>query len=157
MLVYVEYAADIGQIVPSIPAMARENRNFMHRVVRYLSQAGIRQFLDIGTGILTRPNVHEIAQGIAADTEALVQADETSTAAVWTLDVLTDTANALGIAVARSQVRRILLADGVRWRQVRSWAVSKDPDFVPKGQPSSSCIPARPTTRRSSASTNSAR
>ncbi|MEV7630729.1 helix-turn-helix domain-containing protein [Actinoplanes sp. NPDC089786] len=89
--------------------------------------------------------------------EMLVQADETSTAAVWTLDALTETANAKGITVGRSQVRRILLADGARWRQVRSWALSKDPDFVPKGQPLSSCIPARPTTRRSSAPTNSAR
>jgi transposase len=89
--------------------------------------------------------------------EMLVQADEASTAAVWTLDALTETANAMGITVGRSQVRRILLADGARWRQVRSWAVSKDPDFVPKGQPSSSCIPARPQTRRSSAPTNSAR
>jgi len=86
--------------------------------------------------------------------EALVQADETSTAAVWTLDALTEAANAQGIQVARSQVRRILLADGARWRQVRSWAVSKDPDFVPKGQPSSSSTPARPKTRRLSASTS---
>jgi transposase len=89
--------------------------------------------------------------------EALVQADESSTAAVWTLDALTETANTQGIQVARSQVRRILLADGARWRQVRSWAVSKDPDFVPKGQPSSTSTPARPKTRQSSASTNSAR
>jgi transposase len=89
--------------------------------------------------------------------EALVQADEASTAAVWTLDALTEAANAQGIQVARSQVRRILLADGARWRQVRSWAVSKDPDFVPKGQLSSTFTPARPKTRRSSASTNSAR
>jgi transposase len=89
--------------------------------------------------------------------EMLVQADETSTAVVWTLDALTETANAMGITVGRSQVRRILLADGARWRRVRSWAVSKDPDFVPKGQLSSSCTPVRPTTRRSSASTNSAR
>jgi transposase len=90
-------------------------------------------------------------------TEGLVQADEASTAAVWTLDALTEAANAMGITVGRSQVRRILLADGARWRQVRSWAVSKDPDFVPKGQPSSTSTPARPTTRRLSASTNSAR
>jgi transposase len=89
--------------------------------------------------------------------EALVQADENSTAAVWTLDALTEAANAQGIQVARSQVRRILLADGARWRQVRSWAVSKDPEFVPKGQPSSTCTPVRPTTRQSSVSTNSAR
>lgn len=55
-----------ARAIPSIPAMARENRAFMHRVVRYLAgTAGIRQFLDIGTGIPTRPNVHEIAQGVA--------------------------------------------------------------------------------------------
>lgn len=89
--------------------------------------------------------------------EALVQSDETSTAAVWTLDALTEAANAQGIRVARSQVRRILLADGARWRQVRSWAVSKDPDLVPKGQPSSTSTPARPPTPRSSVPTNSAR
>lgn len=89
--------------------------------------------------------------------EVLVQKDETSTAAVWTLDALTEAANAHGIQVARSQVRRILLADGARWRQVRSWAVSKDPQFVPKGQPSSTSTPARPTTRPSSVSTSSAR
>jgi hypothetical protein len=47
----------------------------------------------------------------------LVQADETSTAASWTLDALTETANAMGIIIGRSQVRRILLADGARWRQ----------------------------------------
>ncbi|MFD1373994.1 SAM-dependent methyltransferase, partial [Actinoplanes sichuanensis] len=42
-----------------------------HRVVRYLAGAGVRQFLDIGTGIPTRPNVHEIAQGIAADSRVV--------------------------------------------------------------------------------------
>src|SRR5689334_9618053 len=40
--------------------------------------------------------------------EALVQADDASAAAVWTLDALTEAANAQGIMVARSQVRRIL-------------------------------------------------
>jgi predicted O-methyltransferase YrrM len=49
----------------------RENRAFLRRVVRYLARdAGIRQFLDIGTGIPTSPNVHEIAQD--ADPQARV-------------------------------------------------------------------------------------
>jgi S-adenosyl methyltransferase len=49
----------------------RENRAFLRRVVRYLARdAGISQFLDIGTGIPTSPNVHEIAQD--ADPEARV-------------------------------------------------------------------------------------
>jgi hypothetical protein len=46
----------------------RENRAFLRRVVRYLArEAGIRQFLDIGTGIPTSPNVHEVAQEVAPD------------------------------------------------------------------------------------------
>jgi hypothetical protein len=46
----------------------RENRAFLRRVVRYLArEGGIRQFLDIGTGIPTSPNVHEVAQAIVPD------------------------------------------------------------------------------------------
>ncbi|WP_371749986.1 helix-turn-helix domain-containing protein [Streptomyces sp. NBC_01283] len=66
----------------------------------------------------------------------------------WTLDALAATARAEGIEVGRSQVRRILLAEGVRWRRTRSWICSRDPDFVPKGRGSSASIPSRPTARR---------
>jgi hypothetical protein len=46
----------------------RENRAFLRRVVEHLAaERGIRQFLDIGTGIPTSPNVHEVAQGVAPD------------------------------------------------------------------------------------------
>src|ERR671934_31466 len=57
--------------MPSHPAVrlaALENRAFLRRVVRFLAAgAGIRQFLDIGTGIPTSPNVHEVAQAVTAD------------------------------------------------------------------------------------------
>jgi transposase len=53
--------------------------------------------------------------------------------ACWTLDTLTEAAIRAGIAIARSQVRRILLAERVRWRRPRAWATSVDPDFDPKG------------------------
>jgi transposase len=52
----------------------------------------------------------------------------------WSLDALVSAAHPQGIAIQRSQVRRVLLKEKVRWRQVRSWAVSQDPDFVPKGR-----------------------
>jgi transposase len=68
------------------------------------------------------------------------QADQS---AQWTLDALTAAAQAEGITVGRSQVRRILQAEGVRWRTVRSWSTSGDPDFAPKGRPSSSSTPPR--------------
>jgi S-adenosyl methyltransferase len=46
----------------------RENRAFLRRVVHHLAaEVGIRQFLDIGTGIPTRPNVHEVAQQVAPE------------------------------------------------------------------------------------------
>lgn len=77
--------------------------------------------------------------------------------AEWTLDALAATARELGIQVGRSQVRRILLAEGVRWRRTRSWTRSKDPGFEGKGRGSSSSTPARPTARRWSAPTSSAR
>jgi hypothetical protein len=52
--------------------MAGENRKFVHRAARDLvAKEGIRQFLDIGTGIPTRPNLHEIAQRIAPETRVV--------------------------------------------------------------------------------------
>jgi hypothetical protein len=54
------------QIDPDIVFGARANRAFLGRAVRYLTaDAGIRQFLDIGTGIPTAGNTHEVAQAIA--------------------------------------------------------------------------------------------
>jgi hypothetical protein len=53
---------------PQVRDMARQNRAYLQRAVRYLAgEAGIRQFLDIGTGLPTHGNVHEIAQSVAPD------------------------------------------------------------------------------------------
>jgi S-adenosyl methyltransferase len=66
------YAADreaVRQILrtwPEVRAMARANRAAMQRMVRFLAgEAGIRQFLDIGTGIPSAGNVHEVAGQVA--------------------------------------------------------------------------------------------
>jgi transposase len=61
----------------------------------------------------------------------------------WTLNTLTEAAQNEGIRVHRSQLRRILMAEKVRWRHTRSWATSDDPDFAPKGRPSSGSTPTR--------------
>jgi hypothetical protein len=53
------------QAYPDLIHSVRSNRAFMTRAVRYLAEAGIRQFLDIGTGIPTAPNTHEIAQAVS--------------------------------------------------------------------------------------------
>jgi transposase len=66
----------------------------------------------------------------------------------WSLEALVSAAHQQGITIQRSQVRRILLKEGVRWRQVRSWIVSKDPNFVPKGRRSSRPTPSLKLARR---------
>ncbi|MEU5255259.1 SAM-dependent methyltransferase [Streptomyces longwoodensis] len=53
---------------------ARANRRFMQRAVRTVAEAGIRQFLDIGTGIPTEPNLHQVAQSVTPEA-AVVYAD----------------------------------------------------------------------------------
>lgn len=90
------------------------------------------------------------------DSGELLAADEQG-AGEWTLDTLTEAARAKGIQVARSQVRRILRTEGVRWRRTRLWATSTDPDFAPKGRRSSPSTPTRRRARRSSVSMNSGR
>lgn len=55
----------------SLRVTARENRRFMARAVRYVARQGIRQFLDVGTGIPTAPNTYEIAQQIAPDSHVV--------------------------------------------------------------------------------------
>jgi hypothetical protein len=63
-----EAARRVFAAQPSIQFGVRANRAFLHRVVRYLAgEAGVRQFLDIGTGIPTQENTHEVAQAAAAD------------------------------------------------------------------------------------------
>jgi transposase len=62
----------------------------------------------------------------------------------WTLDALTAAAQDRGIRIGRSQVRRIFLAERVRWRPSRSWATSTDPEFSPKGRRSSRSTPTHP-------------
>ncbi|MFJ2217681.1 SAM-dependent methyltransferase [Streptomyces sp. NPDC101062] len=52
---------------PEIKQGARTNRAFMHRAARWLADQGIRQFLDIGTGIPSEPNLHQIVQQTAPE------------------------------------------------------------------------------------------
>jgi len=57
-----EVGDQIERAMPGLRNAARVNRAFLARVVRYLMERGIRQFLDIGSGIPTVANVHEVAQ-----------------------------------------------------------------------------------------------
>jgi S-adenosyl methyltransferase len=60
-----EAAEELTKVLPSVPSAVRHNRLFMQRAARYLAvEEGISQFLDIGTGIPTSPNLHEITQQV---------------------------------------------------------------------------------------------
>ena len=70
------YAADraagdaVAEVYPDIVVMAKQSRRFLIRVVRHLAaEAGIRQFLDIGTGLPTMQNTHEVAQAVAPESK----------------------------------------------------------------------------------------
>jgi len=73
-----EAAKRMLSVLPHTADACRENRAFLQRSVRFLAgEAGIRQFLDIGTGLPTMGNVHEVAQEIARDSKvAYVDYDE---------------------------------------------------------------------------------
>ncbi|MET8744544.1 SAM-dependent methyltransferase [Streptomyces sp. NPDC004728] len=63
-----ELGRQIAGLSPDTKRIARHNRWFMHRAMRWLAgEAGIRQFLDIGSGIPTEPNLHRIVQSTAPD------------------------------------------------------------------------------------------
>ncbi|HEX6676731.1 MAG TPA: SAM-dependent methyltransferase [Actinomycetes bacterium] len=63
-----ELAEQVIAIAPTAREVTRQNRAFLRRAVRFLAgEAGVRQFLDIGSGLPTRGNVHEIAQAVAPD------------------------------------------------------------------------------------------
>ncbi|HEX8005716.1 MAG TPA: SAM-dependent methyltransferase, partial [Trebonia sp.] len=67
-----ETAAKVLQNSPSVRTTARENRAFLGRAVQYLAaEVGIRQFLDIGTGLPTTNNVHEVAQAVESSSHVV--------------------------------------------------------------------------------------
>ncbi|MGW0823246.1 SAM-dependent methyltransferase [Streptomyces sp. NPDC002845] len=63
-----EIGDHIKEIFPGLVDVARTSRQFLGRAVRYLAvEQGVRQFLDIGTGLPTADNTHEVAQRVAPD------------------------------------------------------------------------------------------
>ncbi|HEY0537526.1 MAG TPA: SAM-dependent methyltransferase [Actinoallomurus sp.] len=67
----------VAKLVPGIVASARADREFLNRSVRYLGeQKGIRQYLDIGTGLPTMDNTHEVAQRVAPESRIVYVDDD---------------------------------------------------------------------------------
>lgn len=103
---------------PEQRQLARNNRGFLVRAVRYLAEGGIDQFIDLGTGIPTSPNVHEVAREVRPDARVVyVDNDPVVTTHTRALRTTTD-----GIVAVEADIRdpRAILDDDAL-RAVIDW------------------------------------
>ncbi|WP_344268939.1 SAM-dependent methyltransferase [Actinomadura napierensis] len=109
-------AEQVRQALPTVEGVARANRAFLQRAVRFVAGTGIDQFLDLGTGLPTQGNVHEVARAVrpgarvayvdndplvAAHARALLDADDRT--AVVQADLREP-----GMVLEDEQVRRLI-------------------------------------------------
>ncbi|WP_329454406.1 SAM-dependent methyltransferase [Streptomyces sp. NBC_01497] len=90
------------EFMPGLPAIMKANRAFMRRAVKYALAEGVRQFLDVGSGIPTYGNVHEVAREVAPDTR-VVYVDHDPVAVTHSRAVLDGVP---GAGVATADLRR---------------------------------------------------
>jgi hypothetical protein len=84
-------AVEITKDWPNLPKSMRANRNYMARMARHVAaEEGIRQFLDIGTGLPTAPNLHEVVQQVAPESR-IVYVDNDPIVLVHARALLTST------------------------------------------------------------------
>lgn len=88
-----EMAEQAIEMWPDLPWIMQANRAFLRRAVRYCLQQGVRQFLDLGSGIPTAGNVHEVAHDEAPDAR-VVYVDNDPIAVAYSAKLLRDNPNA---------------------------------------------------------------
>ena len=102
------FAEQALRVFPKLQAIARANRLFLHRVVRYLLRRGVRQFVDIGAGLPTMGHTHQVADLFAPGESQVVYVDHEP------------------VTVAHAQV--LLDRDGDQARHAAVHADLRDPD-----------------------------
>ncbi|MCT9935362.1 SAM-dependent methyltransferase [Planotetraspora sp. A-T 1434] len=103
-----EAAERVLAVAPEARELARQNRAFMRRAVRYLvAEAGIRQFLDIGTGLPTEGNVHEVAAEVDPGTR-VAYVDNDPVVLAHARALLSSTTNTLAVPGDLRQPQDIL-------------------------------------------------
>lgn len=112
-----EAAEKVLTVCPQIRRTAETNRAFMHRATRTLaSEHGVRQFVDIGTGIPTSPNLHQIAQEAAPDAR-VVYADHDATVLEYAHVLMRSTPEGR-TAYINADVREDAILDSPRLREI---------------------------------------
>jgi hypothetical protein len=71
-----EFGRRVLQYFPEMSGIAQANRLFLSRVVRYLNRLGVQQFLDIGSGVLTKGNTHQIAEQVTSGARVIYAESE---------------------------------------------------------------------------------
>jgi hypothetical protein len=107
------FAEKFLEVVPGVDKSFRANREFLRRAVRFCVDAGIRQFLDIGSGIPTVGNVHEIAQELAPECR-IVYVDNEPVAVAHSEAILEGNENAAILHADLSDPATILGSESVR-------------------------------------------
>jgi hypothetical protein len=108
-----EAAERVISFYPGVPIAARANRGFLRRAVRYCLDQGIDQFLDVGSGIPTAGNVHEIAQTQNPNAR-VVYVDIDPVAVTHSLSLLRDNPNATMVQADATEPGRILADPGFK-------------------------------------------
>lgn len=103
----------LAAVDPSIRAIAHANRDFLGRAVRFLAAAGIGQFLDIGSGIPTEGNVHEVAQQARPDSR-VVYAEVDAVAIAHSKALLAENQNTAIIEADLRDPQKILTHEDTR-------------------------------------------
>ncbi|KOV84811.1 hypothetical protein ADL03_15425 [Nocardia sp. NRRL S-836] len=108
-----QLAEELKAAQPGVVRIARENRAFLRRAVLFMINAGVRQFLDLGSGIPTVGNVHEIAQA-AAPGARVVYVDHEPIAVAHSRLLLADNTNADIVDADITRPEDVLAAEQTR-------------------------------------------
>lgn len=98
-----QLARKLADTTPDLAVHARANRAFLQRAVRYLAHEGVRQFLDIGSGIPATGNTHEVAQQLYPDSR-VVYVDIDPVAVAHSRSILAETK---GCTIVREDIRNL--------------------------------------------------
>lgn len=107
-----EVAQKLEAIQPRVAAVARRNRAFLRRVVRFMLEQGVRQFLDLGSGIPTVGNVHEVAQDVDPQAK-VVYVDYEPVAVAHSRMLLKDNTHAEALEADATNTEAVLKSDAV--------------------------------------------